>query len=131
MSLRLGYLVPEFPSQTHVFFWREIRALRRLGEEVFLLSTRQPSTITCRHEFASEAVAQTHYLFPPAVSSLAAWAMDGGPGLSQALAYLRGLQAPNLINRARHYGLVTAAIDLIQWARCKRIDHIHGHSCAD
>jgi len=25
MNMRLGYFFPEFPSQTHVFFWREIR----------------------------------------------------------------------------------------------------------
>ena len=25
----LGYLVPEFPGQTHIWMWREIVALRR------------------------------------------------------------------------------------------------------
>ena len=24
-TMRLGYLVPQFPGQTHIFFWREIR----------------------------------------------------------------------------------------------------------
>src|SRR5262245_56188507 len=28
---RLGYLVPEFPRQTHIFFWRECEELRRRG----------------------------------------------------------------------------------------------------
>ena len=27
---RLGYLVPEWPAQTHAFFWRELTALRGL-----------------------------------------------------------------------------------------------------
>ena len=35
----IGYLVPEFPGQTHNFFWREIEQLRIAGIEVVLLST--------------------------------------------------------------------------------------------
>jgi hypothetical protein len=38
----LGILVPEFPAQTHAFFWREVRALRELGVTVHMLSTRRP-----------------------------------------------------------------------------------------
>jgi len=28
--MRIGYLVPEFPSQTHAFFWREVQALQEI-----------------------------------------------------------------------------------------------------
>ena len=35
---RLGYLVPEFPRQTHIFFWRECEELRKLGIEPIFLS---------------------------------------------------------------------------------------------
>jgi colanic acid/amylovoran biosynthesis glycosyltransferase len=131
MSLRLGYLVPEFPSQTHVFFWREIQALRGMGEEVFLLSTRRPSPLTCRHDFAAEAAAGTRYLFPPAPSSLAVWMAGGARGLSQSLEYLVGLEPSGLKGRLRQCGLLSSAIDLVQWTRHERIDHVHGHSCAD
>jgi colanic acid/amylovoran biosynthesis glycosyltransferase len=127
---RLGYLVPEFPGQTHAFFWREIRALRRMGEEVFLLSTRKPSPLTCRHEFAASAVAETRYLFPPAAASLAAWGISGGPGLSRALAYLRGLESSGVKARVRQCALIASAIDLVRWTRFQRIDHVHAHSCA-
>ena len=34
-------------------------------------------------------------------------------------------------NRLRRYGLLASAIDLLQWARRERIDHIHVQSCAD
>jgi glycosyltransferase involved in cell wall biosynthesis len=131
MSPRLGYLVPEFPGQTHVFFWREIRALRRVGQEVCLLSTRRPSPITCRHDFASAAVAETRYFFPPAVSSLASWAASGCRGLRKALDYLGRLEGSGLRRTLRSYGLLASAVDLVQWARLKRIDHVHSHSCAD
>ena len=102
-----------------------------MGEEVFLLSTRKPSPLTCRHEFAPAAVAETRYLYPPAVSNLATWAAAALRGLSQALAYINGLEAAGFRDRARQYGLLASAIDLAQWARHERIDHIHGHSCAD
>lgn len=130
MSLRLGYLVPEFPSQTHVFFWREIGVLRRTGAHIALLSTRRPP-LACRHDFAPEAIAQTHYVFPPAVSSIAAWIRAGAPGRSRALAYLGQLKATGIKSRMRQCALLASAIDLACWARREKIDHIHGHSCAD
>ena len=36
----LGYLIPQFPGQTHIFFWRELKALETLGFRVVLMSTR-------------------------------------------------------------------------------------------
>src|SRR5712664_2228638 len=129
--MRLGYMVPEFPGQTHIFFWREVLALRRLGEEVVLLSTRKPRPLNCRHAFASEAIAETRYLFPPNVSNLSGWIREGAPGFLSAQAYRRQIKASNLKNQIRHFGLLASAIDLAQWARQHRIDHIHGHSCAD
>lgn len=128
MSLRLGYLVPEFPSQTHIFFWREIQALRRMGEEVFLLSTRKPSPLTCRHQFVPIALAETHYLFPPA---WAAWSAASSRGLLRALNYLNRLESCGFKDWIRQYGLMVPALDLVRWAGLNRIDHIHGHSCAD
>jgi colanic acid/amylovoran biosynthesis glycosyltransferase len=131
MNLRLGYLVPEFPGQTHVLFWREVRALRQMGEKVFLLSTRKPSPLTSRHDFVPAAVAETHYLFPPATSNLAAWTATGCPGLREARAYIGGVKPSGFSGRMRQYGLLASAVDLLRWARLTRIDHIHGHSCAD
>src|SRR5437899_2444997 len=130
MNLRIGYLVPEFPGQTHVFFWREIRALREMGEELLLLSTRKPLE-ACRHDFAPVAIAETHYLFPPAISNLGGWATAGCPGLKEARAYLSGLKPPGFAGRVRQIGLLTSAVELVRWARLNRVDHVHGHSCAD
>ena len=128
MSRRLGYLVPEFPSQTHIFFWREIQALRKMGDQVFLLSTRRPSPLACRHDFAPAAIEQTHYLYPPVLSDLLTWTPAGLP---RALSYINGLEYRGIKTRIRHYGLLTSAIRLIRWASQNRIEHVHGHSCAD
>ena len=131
MTLRLGYLIPEFPGQTHIFFWREVRALRRMGEEVLLLSTRKPSLPICRHDFAPAAIAETHYLYPPSVRSFVDWATGGCQGFLRALAYLRGLKASPLKTQLYQYGLLLSAVDVLRWAHRERIDHIHVQSCAD
>src|SRR5215471_10251141 len=131
MGLRLGYLVPEFPSQTHIFFWREIQALRRLGVEVFTLSTRKPPPSNCRHAFAPIARAETHYLFPPSVATIATCVARDYRSLAKSLAYLGGLEYSGLARRMRQHGLLPSALDLLHWAREMHIDHIHAHSCAD
>src|SRR3981081_400589 len=100
-TMRIGYLVPEFPSQTHIFFWREIQALRSLGESIFLLSTRRPPSQACRHEFASSVRAETRYLFPPHVSTLRRWVFEGSPGLSPALAYRNQIKTAGARDRFR------------------------------
>ena len=40
--LRIGFFIPEFPGQTHIFLWREQQALAELGIEADLISTRPP-----------------------------------------------------------------------------------------
>jgi colanic acid/amylovoran biosynthesis glycosyltransferase len=62
MKARIGYLVPEFPGQTHTWIWRDRRALEELGIEADLVSTRRPKLIV--HAWAEEAQRMTHYLVP-------------------------------------------------------------------
>lgn len=106
-------------------------ALRRIGVDVLLISTRRPLPSACRHEFAPVAISETHYLFPPALSSLASWGANGFPGVARVRSYLSKLDASGSKNRLKHFGLLASAVDLVHWARFNRIDHIHGHSCAD
>jgi colanic acid/amylovoran biosynthesis glycosyltransferase len=77
------------------------------------------------------AVAETRYLFPPPLPSLARGIGSGGRSLSRALSYLQSLKTSGLKTRIRHLFLLAAAFDLVQWAKLESIDHIHGHSCAD
>ena len=59
--LRIGYLVPEFPSQTHAFFWREAMALEEQGLAIRFLTTRRPRHATSRHAFTAAAEARTAF----------------------------------------------------------------------
>jgi glycosyltransferase involved in cell wall biosynthesis len=62
MKARIGYLVPEFPGQTHTWIWRDRRALEELGVEADLVSTRRPKLIV--HDWAEKAQRITQYLVP-------------------------------------------------------------------
>lgn len=129
--MRIGYFVPEFPGQTHIFFWREIQELRRCGEQIFLLSTAKPSAAACRHDFALSARAETCYLFPPTATRLFSWGLHGFPKLRSALRYLDQLNVSDIRERLKYYALLLSAVDLLLWSKQLRIDHIHCHSCAN
>ncbi len=127
----LGYFVPEFPSQTHAFFWREVQALRQNGVRVHLISSRRPDPSACRHEFAAAAAAETHYVYPPrwlrAMTTLAARPLR----TLRALRYVAGLKQSSLKRRLVYTGLLLSAADLLTHARSRGIQHLHVHSCAD
>ncbi len=123
--MRIGILIPEFPTQTHIFFWREIAALRQNGVTVELLSTRRPKD-ACPHEFGRAAAAETHYLYPPDLRMLGA-ELDAR-GLARVAGYVASLTPSS---RARALGLALCAADLAAHAKRKGIQHVHVHSCAD
>ena len=125
--MRLGILIPEFPTQTHVFFWREIVALRKFGIPVEIFSTRRPRE-HCPHSFAEAARAQTFYLFPPRVGSLLGFAR--GAVRSRCADYLKTLKG-GLRQKARAAICSFAALELARRAEERRIDHLHVQSCAD
>jgi colanic acid/amylovoran biosynthesis glycosyltransferase len=129
--MKIGYFVPEFPSQTHVFFWRQVVALRALGTEVCLLSTRRPRPTACRHEFAETAARQTHYVFPPRWGATLAALATRPVALLRCLAYVHGLRETPLRQRLIKLGLILAAADLLVHCRRLGLEHVHSHSCAD
>jgi len=128
--MRIVYLIPEFPAQTHAFFWREIRALRDHGEQIHLASTRRP-TVACGHSWAPDAARETTYLLPPDPLSLLQTSLFPY-GLLRALRYSRSLRESSpkqrLILGAASY---VAARKLNTLCRRIRADHVHVHSCAN
>ena len=129
--MSIGILIPEFPSQTHSFFWREIVALRSAGANIDLLSTRRPPDSACRHDFAPTARAETHYVYPPRWVRAASTLLRRPSAAVRAVRYVRGLERTTLRNRLRHLGLMLCAADLLDYARERGIEHVHAHSCAD
>lgn len=134
MTLAIGYLIPEFPGQTHVFFWREIQALRRLGICPDLVSTRRPPPALVSHDWAPVAMAQTEYLFPPRPLTLLAAGVEllrAGPR-----AWWRGLRAAfgecnGLRGRLRRLSYLVIGASLVRLARQRRWRHVHVHSCGN
>ena len=123
-GLRIGYMVPQFPGQTHIFFWREIRALEAMGHEVHVFSTRKPPRRLISHDWSDRAIARTTYLGHVAPLPVAAalaklstkglplWMLREGPGFARDA----------LITMA-------AAERLRREAAARGLDHIHAHSC--
>lgn len=116
--------MPQFPGQTHIFYWRELRALEQMGHTVQLLSTRMPPAGLISHDWSQEAIARTIYLGHlrpvPAVQAMAAllpqgmlgWIAREGPTFGKDIAMT-----------------LSAAQMLRTLAEDQQLDHIHVHSC--
>jgi glycosyltransferase involved in cell wall biosynthesis len=127
----LGYLVPEFPSQTHAFFWREIQAIRGLGGSVVVLSTSRPVPGSCLHDFAMAAAAETVYLAPSGILGALLHLLRHPGRLLRAIRYVLGLAQMPLYRRVVLLALVPAAARLVRIASARSLDHVHIHSCAN
>ncbi len=132
---RIGYLVPEFPGQTHAFFWREIQALAHLGVACELLSTRRPKRELIAHSWSQQAIRHTTYIWPLSLAGLAAAIgaiLRAGPaGWWRALRSLITAEAQGLPHRLRLLGLLLASAQLVALSRRRGWQHLHVHSCAD
>jgi colanic acid/amylovoran biosynthesis glycosyltransferase len=132
-SMRIAYLIPEFPGQTHIFFWRERVALSKIGIATSLVSTRRPLNALMSHDWAANAAAETFYLADIRLREIIeivgvsirlgpkAWikaikaAQDGCPPHAWAI----------------NIGLLFLAVRLIIFMRAKKLTHVHSHSCAN
>lgn len=133
--MRLGYLLPEFPGQTHVWIWREIRLMRRWGCPLELFSTRQPpANEAARHDFAETAIRETTFLWPQSPVRLLghlAWAALTRPiGLWRCVRLALTLPIKDRPRWRRLLPLVLVAAGLAREARRRGIDHFHCHSCS-
>lgn len=128
--MRLGYLVPEFPNQTHAFFCREIGAIEDMGVAVQLYSTRRPAPGSCPHDFAEVMTARTTYLFPASAKALP-WLWRRPRRAAKAAFYVLGLRETSFVKRLKLMGLLPSAAMLAQNAEKNEISHLHIHSCAN
>jgi glycosyltransferase involved in cell wall biosynthesis len=132
-GVRIGYLVPEFPGQTHVMFWRELDELRRRGVVVDVVSTRRPRRALSAHPWSRQAAAATTYLFPPGptgmVEGLRAWAAAGRVDRRAATrALLASPRPPRRV--AQRLAAAGLGARLAWLARRRAWAHVHVHSCA-
>jgi glycosyltransferase involved in cell wall biosynthesis len=131
----LGYLIPEFPGQTHIFIWREIEQLQRLGQSIRLFSTREPPEADrARHAFASVASAETCYLWPPSPLRLAralGWALARPRRLLDTLRFALTVEVDAKPSWRTVLPLVVPACLLSYEMVRSRVAHLHVHSCAN
>ncbi|MEP5154793.1 exopolysaccharide biosynthesis GT4 family glycosyltransferase EpsE [Planktotalea sp.] len=124
-DLRLGYLVPQFPGQTHIFFWREIAELEKRGVDVHLLSTQPPPKGLIAHDWSAEAIARTTYLASKNPFDLLRAALKQPWMQIVRQMHIDGSSV------ARDIAIcLPAAVRLLNYARAHSLDHIHVHSCA-
>lgn len=124
--MRIGFFIPEFPGQTHSFFWREISTLTtHHGLGARIVSTRLPAQ-PVRHSWTKEAEAD--YLYP--VSPLTLVRL-----LARLIALLpRLLAQPDtraLLSAKTNWAMLLMALRLEEIVHARDIDHLHVHSCAN
>jgi glycosyltransferase involved in cell wall biosynthesis len=131
---RIGYLVPEFPGQTHAFFWREVRALAAMGIEADVLSTRRPEKRIICHDWSREAMGRTTYLFPPgptAAASAMGRVARRPANLRECMGVGRALELRGAAGQAKLWGLVSMGARLATLSAARGWTHVHVHSCGD
>lgn len=133
---RLGYLIPEWPGQSHVWAWREICALRNLGLDVVVLSTRRPPVAAQgRHGFAPEAMQETTYLWPPTPDRSflrSIWFGLVRPRRLAACLTLAWRMPPRTLRTVvRRLALVLPALRLAELVHRTGIEHLHTPIPAD
>ncbi|WGL15249.1 glycosyltransferase family 4 protein [Microbulbifer bruguierae] len=124
----LAVLIPEFPGQTHIFFWREIQALRLDGASVKIISTRAPKTRNF-HEFCSE-IDETFYLTPLRYFTSILFCLRNPRWFASTLAYCFSLKC-SLKLRFRTLLFIPVAANLAAYCTEHSIHHVHVHSSAD
>jgi glycosyltransferase involved in cell wall biosynthesis len=135
MKRRIGYLMSEFPGQTHTWVFREYQALQELDIEPNLISTRLPPTGIITHEWAEEAQKKTIYLFPFGIRDFFGAFIEilkAGPvAWFHCLAIILKTKDTSLSKKFYLFVLILFAGKLAWLARTRGWSHVHVLSCAD
>lgn len=134
MPSKIGYLVPEFPGQTHNFFWREIGALDEIGMDVLLLSTRRPPRGIESPTWAAQARGRTMYLFPqPTLRVLAdaAWVAVRPAAAWRTLEAILRADVQGFRARLELFALALMGVRMARHLKAHGVQHVHVHSCAN
>ena len=130
-SLRVAYLVSQFPATSHTFIRREVEALRAQGIAVETFSVRRPSSEEAGSPLERAAFEKTHYLLP--LAPLALLAAHGKALLERPRSYFRvfGLamhhRVPGLRALIWAFFHFAEAIVLAHELERRGIEHLHNH----
>lgn len=131
----IGYLIPEFPGQTHAFFMRERKGLEQLGTNATLYSTRPPVAAAAQHAWAEAAAKETIYLTPFRLESFvsaAFWLLLSGPfaiwRCCQTVLQSTELKAKE---KLKILSMIPVAAFWLSHLKKNRSQHVHIHSCGN
>ncbi|MEM1213548.1 MAG: glycosyltransferase family 4 protein [Planctomycetota bacterium] len=132
----IGYLIPEFPGQTHTWIWREVCHMREAGARIQVFSTRRPpDRDRARHSFADNAAEQTTYLHPAGAARLARALLAVGLrhpiGLCRAVRTALALPVEAKPNLRTVLPLLAPALCLADDAKRLGLQHLHVHACSN
>ncbi len=135
MDKRIGYFIPEFPGQTHIYFWREIQALESMGIQVDIISTQLPAASIMSHTWTTEAQRRTIYLTPPTLRNI--WGIGLAllqGGLKSWIACLQTVQRAkelSIASKLRLLAFMLVGAEVSDVAKRRHWHHLHVHSCAN
>lgn len=122
--------MPDFPGQTHGFFWREIQHIEASGIEVRIISSSRPKG-AAEHGFTAAAKFRTRYLRDLNISEGILWLRTAALALMIIFDGLMQRLTGAGESRFKALLLVIFAARLKLICDQENIQHIHGHSCAD
>lgn len=132
---KIAYLIPEFPGQTHNFFWKEKQALESMGYEVDLISTRRPHQGIMSQEWSETAQSVTEYLYPLTtldLISISQLLVTCGPGVwMKCFHIIFQSDYPSIQGKMKLLAFVLLAAKLFHLSMGRDWKHVHVHSCAD
>jgi len=126
----LGFLIPEFPQQTHIAWWRVANEMRNLGYNVQLISTTRPGTAVRVHDQLNSEIDGVLYLWPPSASSIPMLLSDPSKVFT-GISYLRKLEDSTALEKLFLAPLILVAMTLARYCKKNDIEKVFVHSCAN
>lgn len=127
----VGFLIPEFPQQTHIAWWRVANEIRIKNHPVSMISTVRPKAALRVHHVLDAEVTNTFYAWPPSPRRTLRAMLRYPTGIVRAFAYVAGLRESTVGQRLRLSPLILAAAALADFCDEKGIGHVFVHSCAN
>ena len=130
MSLKVAYLVNQYPAVSHSFIRREIAALEARDVTISRFSIRRPSADLVDPADVAEARATRVLLAAGPVALVTAWL---GAFVAAPFKWLAVLRAALKLGRrsdrgvGRHLVYMAEACLLVQWLGEERVEHLHAH----
>jgi len=129
-AIRVAYLNTQYPSLSHTFIEREVRAIRSHGIQVQPFSIRRPAANDLLSDRHRQAAAETCYVRThPLVLSMAVMraAITRPWSLSRVMVASQKLSTPGLEARFRHMAYAAEAVLLAREMNARQLRHIHVH----